>query len=379
MTSPFEIMLHVTCFVLGAIIVTGTLMSAIRTVVLPRGENTLITRMIFESVFRAFNLRLKHAQSYEERDRVMALYAPIGLLSLPIGWLILVVMGYTLMYRASDFDSWYEAFKMSGSSLYTLGFFFPEDTLLATILAFSEATIGLGMVALLLSYLPTIYAAFAKRETLVTLLEVRADSPPSAVALINRAHGIRGLDSLKELWTAWEVWFAEIDESHTSHPALTMFRSPQPDRSWITAAGAVLDAAALMSSTVDVPRTPEAQLCIRAGFVALRHIADFFRIQYHPDPHFPAQPISISREEFDEACEQLAGAGVPIKEDRDQAWLDFAGWRVNYDTVLLELADWTMAPYAPWSSDRGVLREPSANLHPKGGLFRRILRSTTIT
>ena len=47
---------------------------------------------------------------------------------------------------------------------------------------------------------------------------------------------------------------------------------------------------------------------------------------------------------------------MPIKADRDQAWLDFAGWRVNYDTVLLELADLTDAPYAMWSSDRGVLR-----------------------
>lgn len=34
------------------------------------------------------------------------------------------------------------------------------------------------------------------------------------------------------------------------------------------------------------------------------------------------------------------------------AWRDFAGWRVNYDTVLVALAGLTMAPYAPWSSDR---------------------------
>jgi hypothetical protein len=43
---------------------------------------------------------------------------------------------------------------------------------------------------------------------------------------------------------------------------------------------------------------------------------------------------------------------VSLKPDRDQAWHDFAGWRVNYDTTLLRLAALTMAPYAPWSSDR---------------------------
>jgi hypothetical protein len=107
---------------------------------------------------------------------------------------------------------------------------------------------------------------------------------------------------------------------------------------------------------VDVPRTPESQLCIRAGFVALRHIADFFRMEYHPDPHFPDQPISITREEFEEALNQLVEAGVPVKADRDQAWQDFGGWRVNYDTVLLALCELLTAPYAPWSSDRGLRR-----------------------
>jgi hypothetical protein len=50
----------------------------------------------------------------------------------------------------------------------------------------------------------------------------------------------------------------------------------------------------------------------------------------------------------------MAAAGVPVKADRDQAWRDFAGWRVNYDTPLLALSGLLMAPYAPWSSDRGI-------------------------
>jgi hypothetical protein len=43
---------------------------------------------------------------------------------------------------------------------------------------------------------------------------------------------------------------------------------------------------------------------------------------------------------------------VPLKPDVDQAWRDFAGWRVNYDKVLLALAGLVLAPYAQWSSDR---------------------------
>lgn len=135
--------------------------------------------------------------------------------------------------------------------------------------------------------------------------------------------------------------------------ALNFFRSPQPDQSWIVAAGTVLDAAALTLAAVDVLRQAHAAICIRAGYVALRRIADFFGIFYDPDPKAD-DPISIRREEFDDACDRLAEAGVPLRDDRDQAWRDYAGWRVNYDTVLLAVADLIMAPCAPWTSDRSA-------------------------
>ncbi len=154
----------------------------------------------------------------------------------------------------------------------------------------------------------------------------------------------------------WEAWFADIEESHTSLAAVAFLRSPRPDRSWITAAGVVLDAAALFASTLDVPRDTRTDLCIRAGYVGLRHIADFFRIPYNPAPTFPETPISISRAEFDAACDYLAAQGVPLRADRDAAWQGFGGWRVNYDTVLLGLAALLMAPEAMWSSDRSLWR-----------------------
>jgi len=62
---------------------------------------------------------------------------------------------------------------------------------------------------------------------------------------------------------------------------------------------------------------------------------------------------------------------VPVRPDRERAWRDFAGWRVNYDSVLLGLAGVTMAPYAPWSSDRSlrfkprVVRRPTTRRPPR--------------
>lgn len=123
-----------------------------------------------------------------------------------------------------------------------------------------------------------------------------------------------------------------------------------PLRSWVTAAGAVLDAAALTASTLQLPRDVQSDLCIRSGFVALRHIANSFRVRCALEPK-PMDPTHVPRAEFNQAYEHLAEAGVPLKPDREQAWLDFAGWRMNYNAVLLALADITMAPDSRWPSD----------------------------
>jgi hypothetical protein len=347
------IFMKIVVFLGGLLIVLSTLAGATRTFVLPRGENVRLTRFIFRMVRRLFDLRMRFAKTYEDRDKIMALYAPTALLVTPIVWLALVLVGYMGMFWGVGIDSVGSDFFVSGSSLLTLGFA-QVNTPVERILAFTEATIGLGLVALLIAYLPTMYNAFSRRETQVALLEVYASSPPTAQAIISRIYRIHGLAYLGELWSPWELWFAEVEESHTSLAALSFFRSPTPERSWVTAAGTVLDAASLAASTLDIPPDPRANLCIRAGYLALRRIAGFFRIPFDDQPK-PTDPISIKRTEFDEVYNELAKIGVPLKADRDQAWHDFSGWRINYDRVLLALAELTMAPRAPWTSDRPPL------------------------
>ncbi|HUP27505.1 MAG TPA: hypothetical protein VM409_03645 [Chloroflexia bacterium] len=343
-------LLRIIAFVVGAAIVVRTLSSAIQTFVLPRSANDRITNIVFRATWSLFRLRMKHVTAYKDRDRIAALYAPIGLLLLPAIWLTLVLVGYMLMFWAIGARSWEEAFRESGSSLLTLGFSV-VDGFPSTLLAFSEAAIGLVLIALLIAYLPTMYSAFSRREAAVNMLEVRAGSPPSALEMMQRYHRIHGLNHLGDLWKAWELWFVDVEESHTSLAPINFFRSPHSDHSWVTAAGAVLDGAALSVSTLDIPHDAQADLCIRAGYLALRRIADFFRISYNAAPR-PGDPISISKEEYMEVCAKLESSGISLKPDREQAWRDFQGWRVNYDTVLLALCVLTMAPEAPWSADR---------------------------
>ena len=354
-----DIILRILVFILGLTVVISTLFSALSTFVLPRSARSQLNRILFGLLRHIFERLMRFVKTFERKDAIFAYYAPIGLMLLVPTWYVLTTIGYAAMYWALGVGNFYTDLRLSGSSLLTLGFV-ASESFPVSLLIFSEATLGLILVALLIAYLPTMYSAFSRREEFVNLLEVRAGVPPSSVEMLLRFNRIHGLDRLADYWSSWEVWFADLEESHTTLPALVFFRSPRGAQSWITAAGTVLDAAALTLSSLDVPAEASAALCIRAGFISLQRIADYFDIPYPHDPHFPEVPISVSPAEFEAVLEQLAEAGLPVKKDRGQAWQDFAGWRVNYDHTLLALCSLVMAPPAFWSSDRA----PEFNITP---------------
>ena len=335
------------------------LFSAMVTVVLPRGESASLTRTIFISWRMVFVFFASRARTWKTEDRIMAFFAPIALLTLPFAWLVLVLVGYMAMFWALGGVALRGAFIEAGS-LFTFAFQAPLG-IPQTILSYSEAALGLGLVALLISYLPSLYSAFSRREQLVSLLETRAGNPPSVREMLRRFYTIHGLDQLGPQFALWEQWFADVEETHTTNAALVNFRSPTASRNWLTSAGAVLDSASFAASTLDREREPRAELCIRAGYLCLRHIAHTFGIPHRRDPA-PTDPISVTREEYDQVYDQLAADGVPLKPDRDQAWRDFAGWRVNYDDALVPLALLIRAPEAPWSSDRDMYPVPRVRI-----------------
>jgi hypothetical protein len=345
-----RVLLNVILVVAGVLVIAVTLRSAITALIVPRGVGGFIRYLVLVTTRLVFRVLSGRRPSYEKRDRIMTLFGPIYLLALLSTWIILLALAYAAMYYALGVHSVRSALELSGSSVVTLGTHSSAKAI-PNGLTYSEAGLGLLLLTLLITYLPVIYAAFSRRELAVTELEVRAGQPPTAVKLLIRYFRIDKLEELPELWQAWEGWFADVEETHTSLPILAFFRSPQPDHSWITAAGAILDSASVWVSAVEHPNDPDAQLTIRAGYIALGRVAEYFGLHHDVDPA-PDDPITISRDEFGQACRELANAGLPLREDLDAAWRAFAGWRVNYDTALLNLARMVEAPIAPWTSDR---------------------------
>jgi hypothetical protein len=344
------IVLRVLAFAAGVVLAAWVLLSAIRTIVVPRGQQVRLTRWVFLGDAALFKWIAKQRKTAEGRVNVLASFAPTSLLVLAASWAVLEILAFVLMYWALDNHDLRESLYLSGSSLTTLGFVQPIGGF-EHVLAVAQGLLGLGLVALLISYLPTIYGLFSDREREVLKLDVRAGSPPSAVTMLIRFYEIGWLDRLDDTWAIWEDWFSEVEESHTSHPALALFRSQRANSSWITCAGAVLDTAALSMSVLDIENNPRAAVTIRSGFMCLRAIAEFYGVPFDRNPA-PFDPISIYRQEFDILYDELAEAGLPVVADRDQAWRDFRGWRVNYDIPLLGLCCVANAPATPWSADR---------------------------
>jgi hypothetical protein len=211
-------------------------------------------------------------------------------------------------------------------------------------------------IALQIGYLPAIYQAFNRRESLVTLLEARAGLPAWGPELLARHQLIQTLDALPELYSDWETWSAEVAETHTSYPVLLLFRSPQPWYSWVLALLAVLDACAMHLALSPAAAPSDARMCMRMGFTCLRRIASTLGWSYDPDP-LPDSELQLTFEEFEYAVEVLAATGFPMERTPAEAWPHFQGWRVNYESIAYRLADRVVAPRAPWSGERRHLSE----------------------
>src|ERR1700744_1675211 len=284
-------------FAAGLILVMSTLMSVAGTLVVPRGVNSPLSRSVEWLLDIVFLMATKPVRSFERRDRILAWQAPLTLLLRLAAWVGLLVVGFALLLLPSLKGHLGHAFSESGSSLFALGYAVPA-TGDSTTLEYLAAFTGLVVIGLQVGYLPTLYAAFNKRETEVTLLATRAGVPSWGPELLARTRwGIQDgnmAQGAETLFFSWERWAAEVAESHTTYLTLVRFRSPRPLSHWLTSLIAVMDAAALHLALAP-SREPKlaARLALRMGFVAMGEIARTMR-QPIPDEPNTAAPISLS-------------------------------------------------------------------------------------
>jgi hypothetical protein len=357
----------------GALLLLTDWNSVIGTLIVPRPVGSWLTRMVDRVVVGTYRLVGRRVADYRARDRILATQAAAILLTQLVAWLGLAFIAFTLLMWPFATRGISNAFTDAGSSIFTLGFAEPPGVAPA-VLVFLAAATGLAVVTLQIGYLPTLYAAFNRRETEVALLNARAGVPSWGPELLARTHyalgsGVSSIDTLPELYMRWERWAADVAESHTTYLPLVRFRSPLPLSSWVTSLLAVLDSAALILTLApeEAPTVP-ARLCLRGGFQCFARIARAMGIDV-PQEADPSAGISLTYEEFLDAVHRMQEVGFPISTSRDPAaaWPDFVGWRVNYEQAAYRIAEAVDAVPALWSGPRHCPTPPISPLRPPTG------------
>jgi len=349
----------------GVLILATTLLDVFRTLVMPRAARGRfrLTRIVFLGLWVPWRWIALRAKTAQGRERILAAASPASLFALLIIWAALTVLAYALILWSPPFlgdlrggHSFGSILYLSGASLFTLGYGDVVEAGASRAIVVIEGANGLGLVAVVIGYLPVLYQAFNRREVGVLLLDARAGSPPSGAELLRRAggHGVRG--PLPTLFREWERWAADVLESHLSYPSLAFFRSPHDDTSWLTSLGAVLDAATLVVSSVDDDECTEAARMLYAtGTHAVTDLFYYFRLDERAGV--------IERAEFDEVLGKLREAGVPLKP-ADRAWPLFREMREAYGARLNALAVRIIAAPTQWIGDRSTIaRTPEARSH----------------
>ena len=343
-------------FAAGIVLLLATASSAIKTLLIPRAARTLLGAALGWLAWGAFRKVGARVEDLRQRERLLAVSGPVYLIALLVCWLVFLLLGFALLLWPLNYHTFPLALEEAGSSLFTLGFVRPYGGGPIGIVFLAGAS-GLALVALLISYLPVLYAAFNRREIAVTTLEALAGSPPWGPELLARQALIGDEAYLPKVYERWTEWAADIAESHTNYRTLAYFRSPDPRTSWLLGLLAVLDAAALHLALNPGTAPAEARPLMRVGYITMRKLARSLGMPVNDDPH-PDDPLVLTRAEFDSALDRMRRAGWVFERDPDDAWPHFHGWRVNYEAAAYALARFLDLPPAVWSGTRPQHRAP---------------------
>lgn len=345
----------------GVAILFAVLQDAFRVVVMPRPYYGFgIGKALLIVAWRAWRPLGVRRRTVERREGALGAFAPLALLVLLGFWVLGLVLGYGLILHAlrdeltprpPDFGS---ALYVAGTSLLTLGFGDIVPTgFAARVVVLLTAASGPALVGLVLALLFSLYASYQRREALITTLDARAGAPPSGVRLLQTYAALGMAVDLPETFRTWELWTAEVLDSHLAYPPLAFFRSSHDSESWISALGAVLDAATLTLSALDGMPAGAAELMFDIGVHAVEDLTHYFRLEH-------VHAVGVERAEFEEAMVTLATAGYRLRPV-DEAWASFAELRGRYAGPLNALAHEWATPPALWIGDRSTLHGGNAH------------------
>jgi hypothetical protein len=345
--------MHYAALVAGCLVIATMLWDAFETIALPRTatRRLRLARLFYSGTWRCWVAASRLVRRDRHREHFLALYGPLSVFGLLGMWATGLITGFALLLGSQQalFSALpqgsrkFDLFYLSGSTLFTLGVgdaVAPRDRV-GQVLTIVEAGIGLGLLTLVLSYLPVLYGSFSRREVQLTLLDHWGGSPPAAAEVLQRVANTGDPAALVEFLTAWEHWCSDVLESHLSYPPVAYFRSQHQRQSWVAALTLVLDVSALLKVGVDEHSTWRAD----STFAIARHAAvDLAQILGAP---FEPTPDRLPPDELAALQRDLEDAGLAIRSGPAAA-AQLAELRRSYEPYVAALSRRLMMPLPPW-------------------------------
>jgi hypothetical protein len=141
------------------------------------------------------------------------------------------------------------------------------------VIALVEAAVAIGVLFIVIGYLPAVYGSFSRREVAVSQFGTRAGAPPAAGVLLHRVAGRERWLELERDLRDWEAWAAELMETHLSYPILGWYRSQHVSQNWLAALTAMTDVAAFVTAVESDGEVEAAELTYAIGQHALSDLA----------------------------------------------------------------------------------------------------------
>ncbi|MGD0799487.1 MAG: potassium channel family protein [Acidobacteriaceae bacterium] len=355
--------MRVAALIAGFVFCLSVAVDAFQTIILPRRPvgRLRITRIFYIVTWTPWSALARRAHDPKAREQFYSIYGPGSLLLLLVVWALLLVSGFGLLFFAmgtpfGDVMGGQTALGrlgtdlyVSGTTLFTLGLgdVVPHTFAARGLVIFESAT-GLGLVALVIGYVPVLYNTFSHREVSVALLDGRAGSPPTSTELLRRHAFDGGQEALVVLLAEWERWSAEILESHISYPILCFYRSQHDNQSWLSALTAVLDTCALLISVVPGIASRQAQLTFAMARHALVDLGHVFHLEkYEKQWLARGGPDRLPPENFQRVCDLMVEAHLRLCGD-PEAPARLHALRALYEPHAQALADFLGMSLPGW-------------------------------
>jgi hypothetical protein len=279
--------------ILGLLLMFATLWETFESIILPRRvtRRFRVTRVFFRVTWAIWSTVNRWLPSKKVRETHLSYYGPLSLLILFATWAFLLVVAFAMVHWAAGSSlnvaegraSFRTDLYLSGTTFFTLGLGdVTPRTPLARVITVAEGGMGFGFLAIVISYLPTMYGAFSQRELSISLLDARAGSPPTAGELLRRHARFRGSEILRRYLQDWEIWCAQLMESHLSYPVLCYFRSQHDNQSWLAAFAAILDVSSLMIAYSAGETKWQAQLTFAISRHAISDLCEVLQVRAVP-------------------------------------------------------------------------------------------------